>query len=391
MDIQKLYARAQEIAPWIVENRRALHRIPEDGFAEHKTQAHITAQLDALGIPYETHLTWTVGTIAGGLPGPTVGLRADMDALPVTEPEGCSFRSTHDGWMHACGHDAHTAILLGAARLLSEMKDALPGTVRLFFQPDEEGEGGAQPMVDAGVMEGISAVYGLHVQPYLNVGHIDTRPGTLNASTDEIRITVHGKSCHASKPHEGIDAIFCMAQIVNTLQMIVSRNVNTLKPAVLTFGKIQGGGARNIICDEVMVFGTLRTADADLRAYMKNRIREIAEGVAAACGATVDVNIRTGYAALVNDETETARVLRLGKALLGDENALLKTEPSMGGEDFSYFLEKAPGAFYHLGCASQQPAAPLHSRDFTIDERCLPIGAALQCALVLDRMYDQEA
>ena len=235
----------------------------------------------------------------------------------------------------------------------------------------------------------VDAVYGLHVQPYMNVGQIDTRPGTLNASTDEVEITIHGVSGHAARPHLGIDAIVCAGQLVTALQTIVSRSVSPLLPAVLSFGVIQGGTAKNIICDEVRLHGTLRTADPELRAHMKNRIREVCQGIAAAMGATIDVNIISGYAPLVNDAAETSRVLRLARTMVGEENVSMREEPSMGGEDFSYFSEVAPGAFYHLGCSTQQPAAALHHKDFNLDERCLPIGAALHCAIVLDRMNEE--
>lgn len=389
MDIHVLYDSAQSIASWITGIRRDLHRIPETGFAEFKTQAYICSVLDSLSIPYTTERTWVIGEIVGAFPGPVIGLRADIDALPVTEPETCSFRSEHEGWMHACGHDAHTAMVLGAARLLVSMRDSIHGSVRLFFQPAEETDGGAEPMVQAGAMNGVSAVYGLHVQPYLNVGQIDTRPGTLNASTDEVEITIHGVSGHAARPNLGVDAIVCAGQMITALQTIVSRNTSPLKPAVLSFGVVRGGTAKNIICDEVILQGTLRTADPELRAALKQRIREVCQGIAAAMGATVDVNIITGYAPLVNDAKEANRILRLGRELLGEENVSMREEPSMGGEDFSYFSEAATGAFYHLGCATQQPAAALHHRDFTVDERCLPIGAALHCAIILDRMNEE--
>ena len=293
--------------------------------------------------------------------------------------------------MHACGHDCHMAIQLGAARLLSGLRNSLRGRVRLLFQPAEETVGGARPMVAAGVMEGVDAVYGLHVQPYMTVGQIDTRPGCLNGSTDEVTITVRGVSGHAARPEQAVDAIVCAAQLITALQTVVSRSVSPLKNAVLSLGTIHGGSARNVICDNVEIRGTLRTDDPLLRDQLKARIDAICRGIGAACGATVAFSIGDGYDALINDPAEAARVLRIGGALLGQENALTRESPSMGGEDFSYFVEAAPGAFWHLGCASSQPAAALHSRDFVPDERCLPIGAAMQCALVLDRMGMLEA
>ena len=391
MNLNDLYAEAKQIAPWMVENRRALHRIPEQGFSEFKTQRHITEALDALGIPYTTQRTWVIGEIAGGEPGPTVALRADMDALPITEPEGCPFRSEHEGWMHACGHVMHMTIQLAAARMLNAKKDSLRGSVRLLFQPAEETVGGAEPMVAAGVMEGVDTVYGLHVQPYLRVGQIDTRPGCLNGSTDELRIAVEGVSGHAARPEQAVDAIVCAAQLITALQTVVSRSASPLKSAVLSLGTIHGGEAQNVICDRVDIRGTLRTADPGLREHLKARIRAICDGVAAAFDARISLEFVSGYIALMNTPAEAARVLRLGGMLLGSENALVRESPSMGGEDFSYFVAKAPGAFWHLGCAAAVPAPPLHNRAFAPDERCLPIGAALQTALVLDRMGMLEA
>ena len=389
MTVQAFYDDARNIAPWIVETRRALHRVPEEGFHEEKTRAIIREKLTELGVPFAAEQTWIIATVPGELPGRTVALRADFDALPVTEPAGCPFRSEHEGWMHACGHDAHTAMLLGAAKILMNHRSELRGAVRLLFQPAEETDGGALPMVQAGAMEGVCAVYGLHVQPYLNVGQIDTRPGTLNAATNEIRLTVRGKSGHAARPDEAVDAIVCAAQLLTALQTAVSRSASPLKPCVLTFGEIHGGTACNVICGEVRLHGTLRTVDPQLRALMKNRVREISAGIAAAFGAEIDVEINDGYSALINDPAEAARALRLAGELLGPQNALTRADPSMGGEDFSFFAEQAPGAFFHLGCATQQPAAPLHSADFVVDERCLPIGSAMHCALVFDKLNEE--
>lgn len=386
MDVNSLYDDAKALMPWTVEVRRALHRIPEPGFSEHRTQALILERLMEMAIPAETARTWVVADIEGKYPGPTVALRADMDALPLEEPEGCAFRSEHAGWMHACGHDCHMAIQLTAARMLSAMRDTLRGSVRLLFQPAEETVGGAKPMVEAGVMAGVDAVYGLHLQPYMTVGQIDTRPGCLNGSTDEMKITVRGVAGHAARPEQGVDAIVCAANLIAMLQTVVSRSASPLKPAVLSLGAIHGGEAPNVICDRVEIRGTLRTADPQLREHLKRRIGEICAGVATASGAGIELEFIVGYSALINTPEEARRVLRLGGALLGRENALFREAPSMGGEDFSFFLEAVPGAFWHLGCASQLPAPPLHNRDFAPDERCLPIGAALQCALTLDRM-----
>lgn len=386
MNIKDLYEGARGIDSWVVETRRSLHRIPEEGFAEFKTAALIRQTLDTLGIPYTTERTWTIAAIRGAQPGPVVGLRADIDALPITEPQGCPFRSEHEGWMHACGHDMHTAIQLGTAKLLNGLRDQLRGEVRLFFQPAEETVGGGKPMVEAGAMEGVDAVYGLHVQPYMLVGQMDTRPGCLNGSTDDIIIRVRGVSGHAARPEQGVDAIVCAAEIVCALQTVISRSTSPLKPAALSLGTISGGEAPNVICDRVEIRGTLRTTDPELRAFLKTRIREVCTGVAAANRAQAEVEIIEGYAPLMNTPGEVERVLRLAGTLLGGENCRIRELPSMGGEDFSYFVEKAPGAFWHLGCSERLPAPSLHSKELVPDERCMAIGVAMECALVMDRM-----
>lgn len=385
----ELKALVEAQADWIIEKRRQLHRIPEKGFAEFKTQKVITDTLDELGIPYTTERTWVIGLIEGELPGDVVGLRADIDALPIEEPEGCAFRSEHPGMMHACGHDAHTAILLGAAKVLVSIRDQLPGKVKLLFQPAEESVGGAKPMVEAGAMDNphVDRVYGLHVMPNLPLGTIETRVGTLNASTDSVRITIHGVAGHGAYPERSTDAIVCAAQVISALQTVISRNLSPLSSAVLTFGVIEGGTAQNIICDKVTLRGTLRTANSEIRAMMTRRIEEVTEGVAQAMGCRAEVNVKAGYAALVNDAQEAMRIRRVAGRIFGEENAVEKPEPSMGGEDFSFFSDCAPGAFFHVGCSAPEkmPAPPLHSKDFAPDERCLTIGALMHVALVLDK------
>ena len=388
MDDQKLKSLVLAEREWIIEKRRALHRVPENGFSEFKTQKIIMDALDEIGVPYQTERTWVIGLIEGALPGETVAIRADIDALPLEEPEGLPFRSEHPGMMHACGHDAHAAILLGAAKVLAGMKDQLHGKVKLLFQPAEETVGGAEPMVKAGAMENphVDRVYGLHVMPRLPLGTIETRPGTLNASTDAVLLTVRGRAAHGAYPETGVDAIVCAAQIVTALQTLISRNLSPLSSAVLTFGIISGGSAQNIICDEVTLRGTLRTANREIRTMMTQRIRETAEGIAMAMGCSAKVSINDGYAALVNNDDEAGRILRVGARLLGEKQAIVKPEPSMGGEDFSFFSDCAPGAFFHLGCTKEEnlPAPSLHSKDFYLEEDCLTIGAMMHVALVLD-------
>ncbi len=388
MDDQRLKALVEAEREWIVSKRRALHRVPEDGFKEFKTQKIIMDALNEIGVPYTTERTWVVGLIEGALPGETVALRADIDALPLEEPEGLDFRSEHPGMMHACGHDAHAAMVLGAAKVLASMREQLHGQVKLLFQPAEESVGGAEPMVKAGVMETphVDRVYGLHVMPRIPLGTVETRPGTLNASTDTVILNILGRAGHGAYPESSADAIVCAAQVICALQTLVSRNLSPLQSAVLSLGIIKGGTAQNIICDNVEIRGTLRTANREIREMMTQRIHETAEGIALAMGCRAEVRIVPGYAALVNDDGEAARITRVAGRLLGSENVLIKPEPSMGGEDFSFFCDRAPGAFFHLGCvrAEDMPAPPLHSRDFHIDEDCLTIGTLMHCALILD-------
>ncbi len=388
MDDLQLKALIEAQKDWIINMRRKLHRIPEDGFQEFKTQKVIMDALDEIGIAYTTERTWVIALIEGDHPGKTVAIRADMDALPLTEPEGCPFRSEHEGMMHACGHDAHVAMALGAAKVLHSLRDQLHGRVKFLFQPAEESIGGAEPMVQAGVMENphVDRVYGLHVMPNLPVGTIETRFGTLNASTDTVKLTIRGKAGHGAYPEQGTDAVVCAAQVITALQSIVARNVSPLQSAVLTIGVIEGGTAQNIICDEVRMRGTLRTANAELRAMMKQRIQDITQNISAGMGCTARAEIIPGYAALVNSNDEVARIKRVASRLFGADHVVDKAAPSMGGEDFSFFCDCAPGAFFHVGCVAPEwmPAPPLHSKDFHIDENCLTIGAMMHVALALD-------
>lgn len=372
---------------WAVAKRRVLHRIPEEGFKEFKTQQTICDTLDELNIPYTTERTWVVALIEGAHPGPTIALRADIDALPVMEPKGLPYRSTHEGWMHACGHDIHMAIQLGAARILNNLKDQLHGNVKLLFQPAEETDGGAKPMVKAKVLENptVDACYGLHVQSRLPLGAIETRPGTLNASTDEIRLDVFGKGGHAAYPESSVDAIVLTSQIISALQTLVSRSVSPLSSVVLSFGTIHGGTAENVICDHVSLEGTLRTTDPKHRSFAMHHIEKVARGIAASFGGSAKVTIIDGYAPLVNHDHKAELVLETARELYGNTNVIVKDAPSMGGEDFSYFIEETPGAFYHIGCTApdKMPGAPLHNKNFMPDEECIRQGIEMQTALVL--------
>ena len=387
ISMDMLRALVEKNMPWAIETRRALHKIPETGFQEVKTRKLISEKLTEIGCEYKEENGWITAFVKGGKEGPVTGIRADFDALPVTEPEGCPFRSEHEGWMHACGHDMHTAILLTVGKIANEIKDELPGGVKLLFQPAEESIGGAKPMVEGGVMENptVDRVYGLHVMPRLVTGNVETRPNTLNASTDTVKITVKGTSSHGAYPENGADAIVCAAQIITALQSVVARNVSPLDSAVITLGMIEGGRAGNIICDEVKMKGTLRTANKTLREMMIHRIEDISNMIASGMGCRAIAEVSEGYSALVNTPEHAGRILEIAQELFGKENALVKDAPSMGGEDFSYFLDKAPGAFFHVGCSPDKDhiGAPLHSELFNPDENAMRVGILMELALAV--------
>ena len=372
-----------------VQTRRALHRIPEKGFHEHKTKALIAEKLREIGVEYDMPAGgWITAYVPGNGPGKVTAIRADFDALPIKEPDGCPFGSIHPGYMHACGHDMHTAVMLSLGRLLKNAPKGFNGGCLLMFEPAEETEGGAKPMADSGMMEAykVDRVYGMHVMPRLLVGQVETRPLTLNAGTDSVRLCVRGTRSHGAYPENGCDAIVCAAHLVSALQTIVARNVSPLENAVLTIGTIKGGEASNIICDNVEMTGTLRTADRTLHDKMVRRIRETCNGIGEAFGCTIEADVKEGYSALVNDPVHAQRVLDIARNLFGSENTLIKEAPSMGAEDFSYFLDHAPGAFFHVGCSPDAAhiGAPLHSEKFRPDERAMIVGLAMEAALVME-------
>lgn len=391
MNAQEIWSRAQAIAPEMTRLRHALHRIPEAGFEEFKTQAMICEVLDGLGIPYTCERTWVIGRIDGVRKGPCVALRADMDALPIEEKTGVAWASTHSGFMHACGHDTHVAILLGAARLLKEMQNDLSGCVKLFFQPAEETVGGARPMIDAGCMENphVDVVYGLHINGCERLGSIGIREGAVSASSDELRLTIRGKSGHGAHPNGTVDAIVAAAQVVTALQTLVSRNVKPGEPAVVTIGSIHGGETHNVICDEVVMRGTLRTVSPETRAFLKGRITQTVENAALSQGAQGEAAFLPGYCALINHKAQSERVREAAKTLFGDD-ALLSQDgpPGLGVEDFAYFIEKTPGAFFSLG-AMQKDATekiPGHNARYLPDDDALAYGAAMFVYLVWSEM-----
>lgn len=380
---------AEKIKDWLIKVRRDFHMYPELGMQEFRTSEKIVEYLDEMGIEYKKGITNTgiVGIIRGKKEGKTVALRADMDALPIDEKNEVVYKSKIEGRMHACGHDAHMAIVLGAAKILNKMKNDLKGNVKLFFQPAEETVGGAKLMIEEGVMKEpkVDAVFGLHVAPEISVGKIGIRYGKMNASSYSMKIIIHGESIHGAYPHSGIDAIVIASHVVTALQSIVSRNVDPRKSAVVTIGSIHGGICGNIIADKVEMVGTIRVLDYKTGEKVLNRIKEIVENVSKSFGGKGEVIIEEGYISLINDNDMVDIVGINAEKLLGKKNIKIIEETSLGVEDFGYFLQESPGAYFRLGCGNVKKGIihDGHHHLFDIDEDCLSIGVALQVLNVL--------
>lgn len=387
MNSDAIYREARDLGPWLVETRRHFHRHPELGLEERETASYIEARLDDLGIEHARRGTAVVGLLRGGRPGACVALRADIDALPLAEEGQSEYRSVNEGRMHACGHDAHMAIQLGAARILAGRRGSLPGSVKLLFQPAEETTGGAKAMIEDGCLENprVERVYGLHVMPYLPVGCVEVKKGALNGCSATLSIEVEGKSAHGAYPETGIDAVLIAANIVMSLNALVGRYVSPLEEAVISVGTISGGTAPNVIAERVRLEATLRATSAASRDALISRAGSVACGVASAYGGGASVKATLGYEALVNHDEAVDEIVLAASETLGPSSVRWKAKPSMGVEDFGYFIEERCGAFYHLGCGNESAGvvAPLHSTAFDIDEDCLPIGAALQARLAL--------
>ncbi len=367
----------------IVALRRDIHREPELGFDTEKTAEKVLAALEGLPLEVETGVAENgiVATLEGAGDGPTVALRADMDALPILEDTGLPFASETEGKMHACGHDGHTSMLVGAAHALSGMRDRLGGTVKFIFQPAEEGGGGGKVMVDEGVADDVSSIFALHLWPGLPFGKIGTKVGPIMAAADAFEMEVKATGSHGAMPHLGSDAIAIAAQIVTALQTIISREVDPVEPAVLTVGEIGAGTAFNVIPDRAHLGGTVRTLNADLRQNMPRRMEELARGIAKGMRGDIDLDYTFSYPVTVNDEAAATLALDVAEDLVGGESVLELPSPSMGAEDFSYFLEKVPGAFIWLGIG--EDASGLHTTKFAFDEDILPRGSALLAALAI--------
>ena len=379
----EIMAAAQALAPDIVADRRLIHSQPETGYQEVKTAALVADRLRFLGIEVETGVggTGVVGLLKGAPPGKTVLLRADMDALPLQEMSEVEYASQTPGVMRACGHDGHTAMLLGAARVLSERKESIPGTVKFMFQPAEEGGFGAVKMIEDGLMENPKpdGVYALHVDALAYAGEVAIRAGATSAAADRFTVTIKGRGGHAARPQLTI-----ASHIVVGLQTVVSRGVAPQDEAVLMVGAIDGGTTENIIPDTVRIRGTMRSYSPDVREFLRRRIPEISAGIAQAFGGEAEFELRPGYPSMVNDEAAVGRVRGVAQDLLGEGAAILK-EPMMGAEGFSYLLEQAPGAMFFLGVRNRswETPRPTHSSSFDMDEEALPLGTAVMAELAL--------
>jgi hippurate hydrolase len=363
--------------------RRDIHREPELGFDTERTAEKVLVALEGLPLDVETGVAENgiVATLEGEGDGPTVALRADMDALPILEDTGLPFASETEGKMHACGHDGHTSMLVGAAHALSGMRDRLGGNVKFIFQPAEEGGGGGKVMVDEGVADDASSIFALHLWPGLPLGKVATKAGPIMAAADAFEMEVKATGAHGAMPHLGSDAIAIAAQIVTALQTIVSREVDPVEPAVLTVGEIGAGTAFNVIPDRAHLGGTVRTLNADLRQNMPRRMEELARGIAKGMRGDVDLDYTFSYPVTVNDEAAANLALDVAEGLFGTESVLELPGPSMGAEDFSYFLESLPGAFIWLGIGEE--ASGLHTPKFAFDEDVLLLGSALLAALAI--------
>jgi carboxypeptidase Ss1 len=382
---------AKRIEPEIVKNRHALHQHPELAYHEVETSRMVAEKLQSYGIGVKRGVggTGVLGTLKGAKPGRVVALRADMDGLPVQEQSEVDFRSKADGVMHACGHDTHVAMLLGAARILAEHRSELRGTVKFLFQPAEEngGRGGALPMIEAGVMKDpkVDYVFGLHISNTRKSGEIGVREGSMMAAPDTFKVKIIGRGGHGSAPHETVDPVYVAAHVILALQGISSRMINPVHPFVITVGSVHSGTKENIIPDVALLDGTIRTLDEETRKLAKRKVDQVAKGVCKTFGATAEVEFeQDAYPVTVNNPMATQKAARVLGRIPGVE--VVTNDQVLGGEDFSRFLQKAPGTFYFLG--TNNPAKgcvhPNHSSRFKVDEDVLKIGSASLAMLAFE-------
>ena len=384
---EKIKILAKEFAPALINIRRHLHANPELSYQEFATSQYVQEQLRTLGIPFEIKATTGIlATIKGKNPDTKViALRADMDALPILEENDVPYRSVNDGVMHACGHDVHTTVLLGAARILYNLRDEWEGTIQLIFQPGEErNPGGASYMIKEGVLENPrpSGIVALHVHPGLDVGKLSFRKGRVMASADEIYITIKSKGGHAAAPHLTADTVLIAANLIVSLQQIISRNNSPISPSVLSICSVQGGNTTNVIPSEVKLMGTFRAMDEEWRYKAHELIRKQAIGLVESMGAEIDLHIDVGYPTVDNDPAFTSAAWELANEFMGAVN-VEETELRMGAEDFGYYTQVIPGCFFRLGVRNESKGIihQVHTPKFDIDESAIELGAGMMAYL----------
>lgn len=376
----------------IKEMRRNFHQYPELGFEETNTSNFIKEFLKKEGIEYkEFAKTGVCGIIQGVKPGDcnkVIGLRADIDALPMQDKKTCSYSSKIDGRMHACGHDGHMAILLGAAKILNNHKELFSGTVKLIFEPAEETTGGAKVMISEGVLSNpkVDVMCGLHVEETLECGSIMVKRGTVNAASNPFNITIKGSGGHGAYPDTAVDPIVISSHVITALQSIVSREIKPVNPAVVTIGTIHGGTAQNIIPNEVKLGGIIRTMTMEDREFAKNRLKDIVQGICLSMRASCEIEIEESYPCLYNDDTMVKILESSAKKIVGDKNVKVQENPKLGVESFAYFANEVPSVFYFLGIRNEEKGIvhPAHNSLFDMDEEALFLGTAIQCQVVLD-------
>ena len=374
----------KKIENMIIDWRRDFHQYPELSFKEHRTGDVIANELRSMGLEPKINVgkTGVTADLEFG-DGPTIGLRADMDALPIQETSGLSFSSKNDGVMHACGHDGHMAMLLGAAKVLTQKVDQYNGTVRFIFQPAEEGEGGARYMIEDGCLEGLDEIYGIHVWNYQPVGEVGVKDGPVLAAADMFDIKIKGIGGHGAAPQGTVDSIVIASHLVQALQTIVSRNTNPLESTVISVGKINGGHNFNIIADEVSLSGTARAYTEENRGLIKTRMKEIIQGIEKTYNAQITFDYKDGYPPTINHTEPAEKVLKAAKQVVGSKAGMPYL--SMGGEDFAYYLKEKPGCFFFVGSAPNEKElfeTPHHCSHFNMDERALLVGPSIYLNLL---------
>lgn len=373
----------RSLQPQLVEWRRGLHQQPELAFQEQHTAEFIVKKLTEWGIDHQSGIAGTgvVATVSGHQPGPVLAIRADMDALPIQEENEVPYRSHIDGVMHACGHDGHVAIALGTAYYLTQHPDRFAGTVKLIFQPAEEGPGGAKPMIDAGVLcnPDVDAIIGLHLWNNLPLGMVGVRTGAMMAAVELFDLVIQGQGGHGAMPHQTVDAIVVGSQVVNALQTIVARNLDPIQSGVVTVGTFQAGRANNVIADSAMLSGTVRYFDPALSQFFEQRLREIIGGICQAHGATYTLDYRRLYPPLVNDGAIANLVRSVAEDIVETPAGVVPNCQTMGGEDMAFFLQEVPGCYFFLGSANVETglAYPHHHPRFDFDETALGLGVEL--------------